>query len=97
MQSTLITRLIGALTIALPLVATAAQERPPFEQADANGDGTITVEEATDAGVPEAEAKREDIDNDGELTKADWKFVDMEGMEDKDSGDGGNGDAEDGG
>lgn len=85
---------IGALMVALPLVATAAEgeERPAFEEADANGDGTITVEEATNAGVPEAEAKREDIDNDGELTKADWKFVDMEGMEDAESGSNGEGD-----
>ena len=29
------------------------------------------------AGVPKAEAEREDIDGDDQLTTADWKFVDM--------------------
>ena len=74
------TGIAGALLVALPLVATAAEdaERPGFKQADANGDGKISVQEARDAGVPKAEAKREDIDNDGKLTRADWKFVDME-------------------
>ena len=72
-------RAAGALMLALPLVAAAADdaERPGFKKVDSNGDGRISVEEATAAGVPEAEAKREDIDNDGKLTKADWKFVDM--------------------
>ncbi len=70
---------VTALLVALPLVATAAEDgnRPEFKQVDENGDGKISVEEATSAGVPESEAKREDIDNDGQLTQADWKFVDM--------------------
>lgn len=73
------TGLLGAALVALPLVAAAADsaEPPEFDSADANGDGVVSVEEAVEAGVPEAEAKREDIDGDGELTKADWKFVDM--------------------
>ena len=72
-------RLIGLAFVALPLAAGAADsgERPGFKKADANGDGAISLEEARKAGVPEPEAKREDIDNDGELTRADWKFVDM--------------------
>jgi hypothetical protein len=73
-------RTAGALLVALPVVAAAAGDdaRPGFGKADANGDGKISVEEAKSAGVPAAEAKREDIDNDGQLTKADWKFVDMD-------------------
>lgn len=72
---------LAAALVSFPLIAGAAEEeeRPGFKDADSNGDGRITVEEATDVGVPKAEAKREDIDNDGELTKADWKFVDMDG------------------
>lgn len=71
----------AAALLSFPLMASAAEgeDRPGFDNADSDGDGRITVEEATEAGVPEAEAKREDIDNDGKLTKADWKFVDMDG------------------
>ena len=72
-------RLAGLALVAVPLAASAADsgERPKFGEADANGDGAISIEEARKAGVPKEEAKREDIDNDGELTKADWRFVDM--------------------
>ena len=72
-------RLLGAALVTLPLLAVGAEsgERPDFAEADANGDGAISLEEARKAGVPKSEAKREDIDNDGKLTKADWKFVDM--------------------
>lgn len=72
-------RIAGAMLVTLPLLAVAQEsdERPGFDEADADGDGAVSVEEATEIGVPESEAKREDIDNDGELTKADWQFVDM--------------------
>lgn len=65
--------------VAVPLMAAAAEssETPAFEDADANGDGVVSIEEAVDAGVPEDEARREDIDGDDELSEADWKFVDM--------------------
>lgn len=81
MTKTSMAAVIAAAMISFPLIAGAAEgdDRPGFDKADSDGDGRITVEEATEAGVPEAEAKREDIDNDGELTKADWKFVDMDG------------------
>jgi hypothetical protein len=80
MEARFAIRTLGVLLVALPLAATAAGDdsRPGFDKADENGDGKISVEEATAVGVPEAEAKREDIDNDGKLTKADWKFVDMD-------------------
>jgi len=74
------TGVLAVALVALPLAAASAatsQKRPSYKQADANGDGTVTVQEAVKAGVPKSEAKREDIDNDGKLTKADWKFVDM--------------------
>ncbi|MEF8834082.1 MAG: hypothetical protein V5A42_04395 [Halofilum sp. (in: g-proteobacteria)] len=81
MTRTSTTAVIAAALLSFPLIAGAAEgdDRPGFNKADSDGDGRISVEEATEAGVPEAEAKREDIDNDGELTKADWKFVDMDG------------------
>ncbi len=92
MAKTTTTAVLAAALVSFPLIGSAAegQERPGFKEADSNGDGRITVEEATGVGVPEAEAKREDIDNDGELTKADWKFVDMDGP---DSDDGSSSDA----
>jgi len=75
------TPVIAAALVSFPLIAGAAEgdNRPEFKNADSDGDGRISVEEAAEAGVPKAEAKREDIDNDGKLTKADWKFVDMDG------------------
>lgn len=80
MTARIVIRTAGMLLVALPLVATAAESgsRPGFKKADENGDGKISVQEATAVGVPESEAKREDIDNDGKLTQADWKFVDMQ-------------------
>lgn len=80
MTKTTTAAVLTAALFSFPLIANA-QERPGFKDADGNGDGRITVEEAIELGVPEAEAKREDIDNDGELTRADWKFVDMDGPE----------------
>ncbi len=86
MAKTSTAAVLAAALVSFPLIGSAAggEERPGFKDADRNGDGRITVEEATDLGVPEAEAKREDIDNDGELTRADWKFVDMDGPESDD-------------
>lgn len=86
MKKTSTAAVLAAALFSFPLVASAAEgeDRPGFDDADSDGDGRITVEEATEAGVPEAEAKREDIDNDGELTKADWKFVDMDGPDSED-------------
>ena len=81
MTKTSMAAVLAAALVSFPLIVGAAEgdDRPGFKEADSDGDGRITVEEATDAGVPEAEAKREDIDSDGQLTRADWKFVDMDG------------------
>lgn len=82
-------RLLGTALVALPLVAVAqgGGERPSFDEVDANGDGAVSLEEAKQAGVPESEVKREDIDDDGQLSKADWKFVEMDpgGQDDESS------------
>ena len=81
MTKTATAAVLAAVLFSFPSIASAAEgkDRPGFDNADSDGDGRISVQEATEAGVPEAEAKREDIDNDGKLTKADWKFVDMDG------------------
>lgn len=84
-------RTLTAVLLGLPLMAGAGEsaQLPSFGQADADGSGMISIEEAVAAGVPESEARREDIDGDGELSVADWKFVDLEpergGGDDSDS------------
>ncbi len=78
MQMKRIVQLLTVLTVAAPLTAMAASsEKPEFSEVDADGDGKVSISEATEAGVPKAEAKREDIDDDDQLSKTDWDFVDM--------------------
>lgn len=55
-----------------------ADDKPAFSEADANDNGKVSIEEATEAGIPEDEAKLSDLDEDGRLTETDWKFVDMQ-------------------
>ncbi|MFB6261769.1 MAG: EF-hand domain-containing protein [Thiohalorhabdaceae bacterium] len=47
---------------------------PPFEQVDANDDGTITYGEVKDLGVPRKVFRREDPDRDGQLTRIDYRY-----------------------
>lgn len=78
MQSKRIAPMLMALAVATPLAATAdSGDKPKFSEVDTNGDGKVTISEATQAGVPKEEAKREDIDNNKQLSKTDWDFVDM--------------------
>jgi hypothetical protein len=81
------TAFVGATLAALPVAGMAAEngKRPAFGEVDTDGNGKISMEEAKQAGVPSSEAKREDIDNDGKLTKADWKFVDLEKKQESNS------------
>lgn len=67
--------LVLALTL-LPLVGQTAT-KPSYDKADQNGDGTVTVQEAKKVGVSVEEAKDEDLDDNGKLTKTDWRFVDL--------------------
>lgn len=78
MQTKRLANTLMAFAVAAPLTAvTASDDRPDFEKADADGNGKVTVSEATDQGVPKEEARREDIDNNGKLSRSDWKFIDM--------------------
>lgn len=78
MQMKRIVQLLMVLTVAAPLTAVAASsEKPEFSEVDSDGDGKVSISEATEAGVPEEEAKREDIDDDDQLSETDWEFVDM--------------------
>lgn len=78
--------LLAAVLLSAPLGLALAADKPEFSEVDGDGDGEVSVSEATEVGVPEEEAKREDIDNDDALTKADWKFVDMNPDSGGDSG-----------
>ena len=81
----------GALVLAptLGLAESGQGDVPDFGEADANGDGAVTIDEAKKAGVSAERAKSQDIDSDGELTKIDWKFL-------KPGSYGGGGDGEEG-
>lgn len=78
MQPKRVTQMLAVLALTTPLAAVAASDqKPDFSEVDSNGDGKVSISEATQAGVPKAEAKREDIDNNDQLSKTDWDFVDM--------------------
>ena len=75
----------GKAALALCLMAStplAAQEDgsqkdgglPSFKKADANGDGQLTFQEVKDLGIKKKTFKEEDLDNDGKLTKYDYKY-----------------------
>lgn len=86
-MQTRVLRTLTALLVATPLAAVAASdEKPAYKEADANGDGQVTVSEAVKVGVPKAEARSADIDDDGKLTQDDWKFVDMDAPSTGESG-----------
>ena len=81
-----VSALLAVATLAAPGMAAAAStsggmsdsKKPSFKEADANGDGAVSISEATSSGIPKSEAKGADIDRDGKLTEQDWTFVDME-------------------
>lgn len=69
---------LAFVTAGLVLLGPAqAADKPSFKKADQDGSGKVSIQEAKKAGAPEKEAKQEDLDNDGKLTKDDWKFVDF--------------------
>lgn len=74
----LIAAALAAVIAGLAPVASLARDKPSFEQADANGDGRVSVSEAKEAGIPASKAKANDLNGDGKLTKADWRFIDLE-------------------
>lgn len=52
-----------------------AQDLPEFKKLDNDGDGKVAVEKAIESGIPEHVAKSQDLDDDGQLTSKDWKYV----------------------
>lgn len=78
MQKKRIARTLTMLAVAAPLAALAASsEKPQFSEVDADDDGQVSISEATEVGVPKEEAKRQDLDGDGNLSEDDWEFIEM--------------------
>jgi len=67
---------VGGIGFSAPALG-AEMEKPSFDEADANGDGVVSHEEAKEAGFNKYQVIRQDVDQDGELTKADWKYINM--------------------
>lgn len=74
--------LIAVLTLGLSVAAVAgpqegsdgAEGLPAFQKADGNGDGQLTWQEVKELNVSKKTFKEEDLDNDGKLSKYDYKY-----------------------
>ena len=69
-----------ALALALTGPAVAAQDEgggnklPGFKKVDQDGNGKLSLEEAKKVGIAKDKFQEEDLDNDGKLTKYDYKY-----------------------
>jgi Ca2+-binding EF-hand superfamily protein len=54
--------------------ASQSQELPKFKKADKDGNGELTFEEVKELGIKKKTFKAEDLDNDGKLSKYDYKY-----------------------
>lgn len=50
------------------------QDLPPFKEVDQDDSGKLSLEEAKKVGIGEEKFQEEDLDNDGKLTKYDYKY-----------------------
>jgi len=72
--------LAAALMLALSAAAAAASgsseesQLPKFSAVDQDGNSKLSLEEAKAVGVGEETFKEEDLDDDGKLTKYDYKY-----------------------
>ncbi|HKJ70222.1 MAG TPA: EF-hand domain-containing protein [Gammaproteobacteria bacterium] len=77
-----ISRWIFAVTLCLFAGAALAAQQPDsdsaklpdFKKADKNGDGHLTYSEVKDLGVKKKKFKQEDLNDDGKLSKYDYKY-----------------------
>jgi hypothetical protein len=63
---------LGALAAA---PVQAQDKKPSFEEADANGDGKVSLEEAKKHGFSIYQFVAQDVNQDGMLTKEDWTYL----------------------
>lgn len=71
--------LLCMLACAAPVLAAEGNSQegeklPKFQKADKDGNGSLNLEEAKQVGVSKKEFQEEDLDNDGKLTKYDYKY-----------------------
>lgn len=52
----------------------AKDSLPSFKEADENGNGKLSLEEAKAVGISKKTFEEEDLDGDGSLTKYDYKY-----------------------
>jgi Ca2+-binding EF-hand superfamily protein len=64
----------GALAAQQQEGSGAADKLPGFKEADSNGDGQLTFKEVKELGIKKKTFKEEDLDNDGKLSKYDYKY-----------------------
>ncbi len=55
-------------------MAKEKSQLPSFKEADKNGDGRLSFEEAKELGISKKTFKEEDLDSDGELTEYDYEY-----------------------
>jgi hypothetical protein len=67
--------LAGGIGMALTAVASG---KPPFNVADKNADGRVSLDEAKQVGLPKPKAQENDLDDDGYLKPDDWSFIDAD-------------------
>lgn len=65
---------LAAAAFAGPAVS-AETDKPSFEDADANGDGKVSMEEAKEHGFDKYQFSAQDVDQDGMLTQEDWRYL----------------------
>lgn len=67
--------LAAAFAFVLAGSAAAQNKKPSFSEVDANGDGKVSLEEAKKHGFSKYQFVAQDVNQDGMLTEADWKYL----------------------
>lgn len=66
---------VVTLTFVLVGAAQAQDKKPSFSEADANGDGKVSLKEAKKHGFSKYQFIAQDVNQDGMLTEQDWKYL----------------------
>jgi len=66
--------LLAAASFAVPAVS-AENDKPSFEEADQDGDGKVSMDEAKQHGFDRYQFVAQDVDQDGMLTEEDWHYL----------------------
>jgi len=66
---------IGGIGLSGSADAANEKPKPTFETADKNGNGSISLKEARDQGYSKYQFFAQDVNQDGSLTKDDWRYI----------------------